>query len=395
MKKILATNNYIVLKNFIPRHEAICLSNEFKTYCHTNNIGGDTQSPNSYALYNHVPFLEILCKKTNEISEKVEECVIPTYSYARVYLNNSILDKHTDRDACEISVTIHLDGDMQWPIFIKNPNNDVNCINLEVGDAMIYNGNIAEHWRETFPGKWYTQLFLHYVRSRGPCSYAYFDKQKNSSRHISNSKSSGPFYLDEYEYIYIKKNSMSDEFCDYMINFFEKDEFGMVRRGETVSGINPSKVTFDLKLTPNINKYDQYMFEELNSNINLYLNNIKSKYGGNVVIMNNANDSGYHIQKYKACSGFYAYHQDSCYRSNTPTGYQTRMLTFIWYLNTVDEGGETEFLDGKIKVAPEKGKLLIFPSTWTYMHRGNMPISNDKYIITGWLWVDIWVFDNS
>ena len=32
------------------------------------------------------------------------------------------------------------------------------------------------------------------------------------------------------------------------------------------------------------------------------------------------------------------------------------------------------------------GKLLIFPATWTYMHRGNVPISEDKYIVTGWLY---------
>jgi hypothetical protein len=39
-------------------------------------------------------------------------------------------------------------------------------------------------------------------------------------------------------------------------------------------------------------------------------------------------------------------------------------------------------------VKPEAGKLLFFPATWTYPHRGMMPISNDKYIITGWIYLN-------
>ena len=34
---------------------------------------------------------------------------------------------------------------------------------------------------------------------------------------------------------------------------------------------------------------------------------------------------------------------------------------------------------------PKQGSLLLFPATWTYPYSGSMPISNDKYIITGWL----------
>ena len=107
MKKTLCTNNYIVIKNFINYTDAIALSSEFKAHCEIHGIGGDPQSPNSYSEYNYVSFLELLCKKVNEISDIVEETVIPTYSYARVYLSNSILEKHTDRDACEVSVTVH------------------------------------------------------------------------------------------------------------------------------------------------------------------------------------------------------------------------------------------------------------------------------------------------
>ena len=61
-----------------------------------------------------------------------------------------------------------------------------------------------------------------------------------------------------------------------------------------------------------------------------------------------------------------------------------RYITFIWYLNDVSEGGETE-MKGNIRIKPEAGKLLLFPSTWTYPHCSRPTISNDKYAIVGWI----------
>ena len=58
-----------------------------------------------------------------------------------------------------------------------------------------------------------------------------------------------------------------------------------------------------------------------------------------------------------------------------------RFLVFFVYLNNVDFGGETEFPDLDLTISPECGKLLVFPSIWTFLHRGNIPISNDKYIL--------------
>ena len=58
-----------------------------------------------------------------------------------------------------------------------------------------------------------------------------------------------------------------------------------------------------------------------------------------------------------------------------------RFLVFFVYLNNVIEGGETEFPTFDLQVSPVCGTILVFPSTWTFLHRGNVPISNDKYIL--------------
>jgi len=60
-----------------------------------------------------------------------------------------------------------------------------------------------------------------------------------------------------------------------------------------------------------------------------------------------------------------------------------RFLTFMWYLNDVDEGGKTIFY--KFNVQPKIGRLLVFPPLWMFPHKGEPPISNEKYILHTYL----------
>ena len=57
-----------------------------------------------------------------------------------------------------------------------------------------------------------------------------------------------------------------------------------------------------------------------------------------------------------------------------------RFLSFFWYLNDVEEGGETVFEGMTIK--PKTGRLVVFPPLWMFPHQGNSPISNEKYLLS-------------
>ena len=85
------------------------------------------------------------------------------------------------------------------------------------------------------------------------------------------------------------------------------------------------------------------------------------------------------IQKTKVGGGYHVWHYESSDRENSQ-----RLLTWILYLNDVEEGGETEFLYYPMRVKPKTGTLIIWPAAFTHTHRGNPPISNEKYIVTGW-----------
>jgi hypothetical protein len=60
-------------------------------------------------------------------------------------------------------------------------------------------------------------------------------------------------------------------------------------------------------------------------------------------------------------------------------------MTFILYLNDIDEGGETEFLYYPKRVKAKQGRLILWPAGFTHTHRGNPPLSNTKYVMTGWI----------
>jgi hypothetical protein len=62
-----------------------------------------------------------------------------------------------------------------------------------------------------------------------------------------------------------------------------------------------------------------------------------------------------------------------------------RFLVFFWYLNDVEEGGETSFPFLDLIVKPKKGRLLMFPPYWMWPHKGHPVISNKKYLLSSYL----------
>jgi len=192
------------------------------------------------------------------------------------------------------------------------------------------------------------------------------------------------------EYIYTAP-SLSHEICDRIIQQYE--ESSIKYEGVTLSGLDKNiKDTCDLSIPENWDEINQGLIVELEKHMNIYIKLIES--GANYRKDNNYGNEFHHfheytqqhpfiIQRYEKNIGKYVYHDDSKVEQT-----KTRTITYIWYLNDVIEGGETEFFGGSFKVRPEKGKLLLFPALWCYPHRGNIPISSNKYIVTGWLYTE-------
>ena len=87
------------------------------------------------------------------------------------------------------------------------------------------------------------------------------------------------------------------------------------------------------------------------------------------------------IQKTLPTEGYHVWHIEH----GKGLGNEARAFVFSIYLNDVEEGGETEFLHFSKRVKPKTGRIVIWPAAFPYVHRGNPPLSGEKYILTSWM----------
>jgi hypothetical protein len=198
------------------------------------------------------------------------------------------------------------------------------------------------------------------------------------------------------KYIYRNKNSLSPEVCRDIIELFESEERKF--DGVTLGGLQKNiKDTKDFVIPENEAKwykYHKFLSDELTRNLQIYLNKLnenpsfKNENQNTTSIYKHfhhskLSHSGFMTQRYIMNEGRYVYHNDFLVDFKNE---KNRVITYLWYLNDILEGGETDFPDINIKVKPETGKLILFPATWDFPHCGKMPISSNKYIVTGWLY---------
>ena len=102
--------------------------------------------------------------------------LLPTYSFLRNYETGAVLTRHTDRHACEISASLTLayDAPQPWPIWLQT-RQEPRSITLHPGDMLVYKGRELPHWRESFDGNYWIQVFFHYVDANGPLASYKFD----------------------------------------------------------------------------------------------------------------------------------------------------------------------------------------------------------------------------
>jgi hypothetical protein len=85
-------------------------------------------------------------------------------------------------------------------------------------------------------------------------------------------------------------------------------------------------------------------------------------------------------QKTRPSGGYHLWHCEAGDSNSSD-----RVLAYTYYLNTVEQGGETEFLYQQKRITAVENTLCIFPAGFTHTHRGNPPLSGNKYIATGWI----------
>lgn len=187
-------------------------------------------------------------------------------------------------------------------------------------------------------------------------------------------------------FLYTKPNALHKEVCREIIQAFElstdRQQKGQVYTQNSEQNFN-IKDSMDMSFIPEDLK-DPIWGRLLHSIIDIVeigLEDYKIRFQKGLTQVDPFRISqGFNIQRYRPSQAFHGYH---CERGGIPLS--ERILVWMIYLNDVTDRGETEFYYQHHFERPKEGKLVIWPSDWTYLHRGIPSPTQTKYIITGWV----------
>ena len=171
------------------------------------HIEKEAQVDGSLARYWHPQYRTIHTGIRHKLEKIIGRKLYNTYYYDRYYFPGQELSIHSDRDACEISVSVHISTnlrgeDANWPFKIKTPDTytddtrrvvdvagEERSLVLKPGDGLLYKGCERPHWRDPMPGRrkrdilfknpyYYHQIFFHYVLQDGERAHCAWDQAR-------------------------------------------------------------------------------------------------------------------------------------------------------------------------------------------------------------------------
>ena len=189
--------------------------------------------------------------------------------------------------------------------------------------------------------------------------------------------------VDINNFIGVYDNYITKEECDKAIKLYEDQ----VKFNNTINRL-------DFENASILQKQDQQYFAHSN-NLNIWWDNLKPilfnfEMAWKHYIDNTGAGDAYKtpfyftqlkLQKTLPTEGYHTWHVEY----GKEFEMSKRAFVYSVYLNDVEEGGETEFLHFSKRVKPKKGRIVIWPAAFPYLHRGNPPLSGEKYILTSWM----------
>jgi hypothetical protein len=374
--KALEKDKYIESTGILDIETCVRLSTRLFDLKKEDKLDKDMQCPLSLSIYGDEVFETELARLARLLSSTLGKEVLPTYCYARLYQKGEVLEKHSDRPSCEISITVTLDHDKSsiiWPINMGQPKN----IFIEQGDGVVYKGCEIPHWRDEYKGEWQTQAFFHFVDAEGEHKDHAFDKRPglssvkeeeditNSARTYSQGVMQVSIQCDDYNpSLEVSKTFFSKEECESVKDIAKKhySEKATVGIGDYAGQIREVN-SYSIPMVPEY----MWIFERIAKAI-AEVNSEKYKF--NLVGIIHSLEQLHYSDETKC---HYNWHMDS--GPGTPT---TRKLSVSVQLSDENdyEGGQLLINDGNVLAASlEQGSINVFPSylqhTVTEVTKGN------------------------
>ncbi len=183
--------------------------------------------------------------------------------------------------------------------------------------------------------------------------------------------------LDVRNYVQWFDRALTPEFCDKMISSFNQMPAHQTPNGRGQHAALTQSTWIELNIQPHI---DDAFMGFFYAQVDRYLAQYNAKLPMLLPVPARPHLEDLRIKRYRseALDRFQPHFDAGDAHAN-------RYMVFIWYLNDVMQGGETEFPDLGIKVEARAGRLLMFPPYWMFQHMGQPPISSDKYIVSTYM----------
>ena len=183
--------------------------------------------------------------------------------------------------------------------------------------------------------------------------------------------------MDLRDYVQVVDDALSKDICDRVIKLFHQPDS------------DDKKIRFDRNQRPNYTLFNftenRHLDPELHIQceqsalkaIDYYKSKVQETYWW---------PKTYGFEQFRV--KYYRNNDDDMFATHVDGGNfgsSKRFFLFFWYLNDVEEGGETTLDNLGIKVTPKAGRMVMFPPFWMYPHTGHKPISGPKYLLSTYL----------
>jgi prolyl 4-hydroxylase len=194
-----------------------------------------------------------------------------------------------------------------------------------------------------------------------------------------------PILLSDYIKVY--DNVISSTFCDDIKTAFELDEEHHIKskigkKGKDKGIRDAIEMNCTLRAAVSHKWYNimQILNKHAASSFHLYCSDLVKNGYPEELLFDEVTLEQWRMHRYDPGKHYYKQHIDAIDIHTSK-----RMLVMLYYINTVDEGGETCFDTIDVKVKPQEGRLAITPAWFGFPHSAETPVSNTKYMIKTYL----------
>lgn len=173
MNSIVKSLQPIFIKDVFSRQEAHRLHVTFKRYYESNSLL-------SKEVYDFIPFQILLVDKTNFVSKRFKQNVLPTYCAGVFAKNGTVIQPHYRPPHCEITFAIQLEQSSRWPWFIQTDEGQTFDYELAPGEGLIFDGCQTRNWRPILRSESSCFILLNYVYCDGRNAKLAFSKPEFS-----------------------------------------------------------------------------------------------------------------------------------------------------------------------------------------------------------------------